>query len=126
MRECKVRPLGTRVIVELDELPGQIGSIYLPDGAYMEAEGFATVLRVGPGHWTKSGKRIPVPLEEGDRVLVIRLHERTSTQEGLQAVPEIGPGRLVLNALQDILGVVEDEGPEPQAQKAQSSGTPNP
>lgn len=101
MRVTKV--IGDKVLVQLEELPSKVGSILLPQGSYTGKEAVATVLKVGTGISTRKG-RVPLDLKEGDRVCVVRQHEKTDTQEMIQAV--LGDGMLILPS-SAILYVVE-------------------
>ncbi|MBI3979399.1 MAG: co-chaperone GroES [Chloroflexi bacterium] len=65
----KVVPLGDRVVVkplERDEVTRS--GIVLPDTA-KEKPQEGRVLAVGPGRVDEAGKRVPMDLKEGDRVL---------------------------------------------------------
>ena len=65
----KLKPLGNRVVVEpLEEEEVTAGGIVLPETA-KEKPQKGTVLAVGPGERDENGKRIPLDVNEGDRVL---------------------------------------------------------
>lgn len=67
--KTKLSPLGSRVVIkplERDEITK--GGIVLPDTA-KEKPQEGRVLAVGPGDRDEDGKRIPVELKEGDKVL---------------------------------------------------------
>ena len=62
-------PLGERVVVQPNELDQQTkGGIYLPDTA-KEKPQEGEVVAVGPGRVSDDGKRIPMELAKGDRVI---------------------------------------------------------
>jgi len=66
----KARPLSDRVLLKRIEEKGEVkkGEIIIPDTAKekpMEGE----VISVGPGKMMEDGKRSPVDLKAGDRVL---------------------------------------------------------
>ena len=62
-------PLGERVVVQPIELDQQTkGGIYLPDTA-KEKPQEGEVVAVGPGRVSDDGKRIPMELSKGDRVI---------------------------------------------------------
>ena len=62
-------PLGERVIVQPIELDSQTkGGIFLPDTA-KEKPQEGEVVAVGPGRVADDGKRIPMELSKGDRVI---------------------------------------------------------
>ena len=65
----KIRPLNDRVLVKrLEEEEKTKGGIIIPDSAKEKpAEG--EVVAVGPGRLDDKGKRVPVELKAGDRVL---------------------------------------------------------
>jgi len=64
----KVRPLHDRVIVQrLDEGEQKVGGIIIPDTA-KEKPMQGEVVAVGPGRFDE-GKRVPMELKVGDRVL---------------------------------------------------------
>ena len=64
-----VRPLHDRIIVHrLDEGEQQIGGIIIPDSA-KEKPQQGTVIAVGNGRARKSGKRVPLDVKAGDRIL---------------------------------------------------------
>ena len=65
----KLKPLGSRVVVKpLEREEMTKSGIVLPDTA-KEKPQEGKVLAVGPGDRDEDGKRIPVELKEGDRVL---------------------------------------------------------
>ena len=67
--KLKLKPLGARVVVKaLEREEVTKSGIVLPDTA-KEKPQEGKVLAVGPGERDEDGKRIPVELKEGDRVL---------------------------------------------------------
>jgi len=65
----KVRPLADRVLVRpLEEDEVKKGSIIIPDTA-KEKPMQGEVIEVGPGKITEEGKKIPMDVKKGDRVL---------------------------------------------------------
>ncbi len=95
----KLKPLGDRVVVKpLEEEERTKGGIVLPDTA-KEKPQHGEVLAVGPGEWDeKGGKRIPLDVKVGDRVLYAKYAgTEVKTDDG-----EI----LILRA-NDILAIVE-------------------
>lgn len=64
-----LKPLGDRVIIKQDEMEAKTSSgLYLaPDSKEKPQTG--TVLAVGEGRFDKDGNRLPMPVEEGDRVV---------------------------------------------------------
>jgi chaperonin GroES len=66
---AKLQPLADRVLVKPIEKEEKTKSgIYLPDTA-KEKPQEGEVLAVGPGKMTDDGKRIPLDIKVGDRVL---------------------------------------------------------
>jgi len=65
----KIRPLNDRIlVVREDEENKTKGGIFIPDTA-KEKPRKGKVVAVGPGSRDESGKRIPLDVKEGDRVL---------------------------------------------------------
>lgn len=93
------KPLGDRVIVEpLEQEEMTAGGIYVPETA-KEKPQEGTVLAVGPGRILDNGKRAPMEVSEGDRVLFAKYAGTEFTANGNKPV-------LILNE-RDILAVVE-------------------
>ncbi|CAN5871705.1 MAG: co-chaperone GroES [Acidimicrobiia bacterium] len=94
----KLRPLGDRVVVEAeDELEQRTASgLVIPDTA-KEKPMIGEVLAVGPGALNDEGKRLPMDVKEGDKVLY-------SKYAGTEVKLE-GKEYLVLSA-RDVLAVV--------------------
>jgi chaperonin GroES len=66
----KLRPLGDRVIVKpVTREEKTKGGIYLPDTASKEKPMEGTVIAVGPGRIMDDGKRTPVDVNAGDRIV---------------------------------------------------------
>jgi chaperonin GroES len=64
-----LKPLGDRIVVEPAEREERTASgIILPETA-KEKPQEGTVLAVGPGRRDEEGKRIPMDIKKGDRVL---------------------------------------------------------
>ena len=93
----KIRPLNDRVLVKrLEEEEKTKGGIIIPDSAKEKpAEG--EVIAVGPGRLDDKGKRVPVELKAGDRVLF--------SKYGGTDVKLDGQDYLIMRE-DDILGVV--------------------
>lgn len=67
--KTNIRPLGDRVVVKAVERPEQTKSgLFLPDTA-QEKPQEAIVVAVGPGKLQDDGKRTPIDLKVGDKVL---------------------------------------------------------
>ena len=68
--KVKIRPLQDRVLIKrIDELEQIRGGIIIPDTA-KEKPQEAEVIAVGPGKLDDDGKRLPVDVKVGDKVLV--------------------------------------------------------
>ncbi len=68
--DFQIRPLADRVVVKPQEREEKTkGGIYLPDTASKEKPQEGTIMAVGEGRLDDSGKRIPVAVKRGDRVL---------------------------------------------------------
>jgi len=66
----KIRPLHDRVVVKRIETQEQIrGGIIIPDTA-KEKPQEAEVIAVGPGKVNDEGKRSPMDVKTGDRILI--------------------------------------------------------
>jgi len=66
----KVRPLADRILVKRVEEEGVVrGSIIIPDTA-KEKPQEGKVVAVGPGRLGEDGKRMPMELKKGNRILM--------------------------------------------------------
>ena len=66
----KVRPLADRILVKREDPSETVrGGIIIPDTA-KEKPQEARVVAVGPGKVDDAGKRTPLELKKGDRILV--------------------------------------------------------
>jgi chaperonin GroES len=69
MAVIKMKPLRDKVVVQrLEEEEKKVGGIIIPDTA-KEKPIQGKVVAVGPGALDKDGKRIPLEVKKGDRVL---------------------------------------------------------
>src|SRR5216684_93204 len=67
-----LKPLGDRVLVEpVEEKEVKKGGVIIPDTA-KEKPTEGIVRAVGPGKLDEDGKRIPIEVKEGDRVLITK------------------------------------------------------
>jgi len=97
--KVKVRPLADRVVVEPYEEDEEMrGGLYIPDTA-KEKPQQGTVVAVGPGRVSDDGERIPVELDEGDRVLYGKYSPTEVTVDGQD---------LLIIKESDVLAVLED------------------
>jgi chaperonin GroES len=66
----KVRPLADRILVKREDAAETVrGGIIIPDNA-KEKPQEAKVVAVGPGKVDDNGKRTPLELKKGDRILI--------------------------------------------------------
>ncbi len=93
-----VRPLHDRVLLKrLEEKEVVKGGIIIPDTA-KEKPQEAEVLAVGPGKLDENGKRMPIDVKKGDRVLIGK-YSGTDLK--------IGDDEVVIVREDEILGVIE-------------------
>lgn len=70
VKKISLKPLGNRVLVQRLEAEETVkGGIILPDSAKKKQE-TARVVAVGPGKKLEDGKVLPIPVKEGDLVLL--------------------------------------------------------
>ena len=99
MASTFLKPLGERVVVKVMEVEEKTsGGILLPQTATKEKPQEAEVLAVGPGKLLDDGKRAPMDVREGDRVVFAKY---AGTE-----VKSHGEEFLVI-AEKDILAIVE-------------------
>jgi chaperonin GroES len=68
--DFRIRPLADRVVVKPQEKEERTrGGIFLPDTASKEKPQEGTIMAVGEGKLDDNGKRTPVAVKAGDRVL---------------------------------------------------------
>lgn len=68
-KKTGIKPLGNRVLVmRIEEEQQTKGGIIVPDTA-KEKPQQGKVVEVGPGRMTEGGKRVPVGVKKGDKVL---------------------------------------------------------
>ncbi len=97
--KTNIRPLGDRVVVKAVDREEQTKSgIYLPDTA-KEKPQEAIVVAVGPGKLQDNGTRVPIDLNEGDRILFSK-YSGTEIKQGTEEY-------LILRE-SDILAVIAD------------------
>ncbi len=94
----QLKPLGSRVVVKaLEREEITKSGIVLPDTA-KEKPQEGKVMAVGPGDRDEAGKRIPVELKEGDRVLFQKYAGTEFKMDGEE---------LLILSEKDILAIVE-------------------
>ncbi len=65
----KIKPLGDRVLIEPLREEKKKGGIILPDTVEKERPEKGRVVAVGPGKVDDNGKKIPMNVKKGDKVL---------------------------------------------------------
>lgn len=93
----QIRPLGDRVVVKVVKVEKTAGGIVLPETA-QEKPQLGEVIAAGPGTLDKDGKRMPMDVQKGNRVLFAKY---AGTEVKLD-----GEEYLLLSE-KDILGIVE-------------------
>ena len=92
------QPLGDRVAVRrVEEQAKTKGGIIIPD-TVKEKPQEGEVVAVGPGAWDEHGKRVPMAVKSGDRILFGKWSGTEVKLEGED---------LIIMKESDILGVVE-------------------
>lgn len=82
----KIRPLHDRVIVlREEEEQKSTGGIIIPDTA-KEKPQRGKVIAVGPGKFSKDGKRIPMDVKAGDRVFFTKYSGTDIKIDGVEHV----------------------------------------
>ena len=81
-KKLSLRPLGDRLIVQrLEQEETLKGGIILPDTAKKKQE-MAKVIAVGKGKLTEEGKTLPMPVKEGETILVDKYCGQEVTIDG--------------------------------------------
>jgi len=95
-----VRPLHDRIIVQrIDEGEQKVGGIIIPDSA-KEKPQQGTVIAVGNGKANDKGKRIPLDVKAGDRILFGKYSGQEIKLEGQE---------YFIMKEDDVLAVLEDK-----------------
>ena len=69
LNAAAVKPLADRVVVRaLEETEQMRGGLYIPDTA-KEKPQQGEIVAVGPGKYDENGKRVPMDVKAGDKVL---------------------------------------------------------
>ena len=98
--DFRIRPLGDRVVVKPADREAQTkGGIFLPDTANKERPMEGLVLAVGEGRLDDNGRRVPMHVKAGDKVLFAKY---SGTEHKVDDVEY-----LILSE-KDILGVIQD------------------
>ncbi|NPV07128.1 MAG: co-chaperone GroES [Anaerolineae bacterium] len=95
---ANLKPLADRVVVEpLEEEQVTATGVYLPDTA-QERPMKGSVIAVGPGRLDDNGKRVPLEVKEGDKVLYAKY-------AGTEV--KLGDKELLVLKESDILAIIE-------------------
>ena len=95
-----VRPLHDRIIVQrIDEGEQKVGGIIIPDSA-KEKPQQGTVIAVGNGKTNDNGKRIPLDVKAGDRILFGKYSGQEIKLDGQE---------YFIMKEDDVLAVIEDK-----------------
>ncbi len=79
-----VKPLADRVVIRaLEEAEQMRGGLYIPDTA-KEKPQQGEIVAVGPGKYDENGKRVPMDVKAGDKVLYGKYSGTEVTVEGEQ------------------------------------------
>lgn len=96
--KTKLQPIGNRVLVQRLEAETAVkGGIILPDSAKKKQE-TAKVVALGSGKYDKNGKLIPIPVKEGDTILM----DKYSGQE-----VSVDDEEFIILRADDIIAIVE-------------------
>jgi chaperonin GroES len=69
-KEMKIKPIKDHIVVQrIEDEEKKVGSIIIPDSA-KEKPMTAQVIAVGSGKVLKDGKKLPLEVKVGDRVLI--------------------------------------------------------
>ena len=98
--DFRIRPLADRVVVkpvEREEMTK--GGIYLPDTASKERPMEGTILAVGDGRVDDNGKKVPMNVKVGDKVLFAKYSGTEYKVDDIE---------YLILAEKDILGIIQD------------------
>ena len=94
----KLKPLGDRILVKrVEEEETKKGGIIIPDTA-KEKPQQGEVVAVGPGRVDDTGKKIPMELKKGDRILF-------GKYSGSEV--KLGDEEYLIMREEDVLGIIE-------------------
>jgi len=98
--DFRIRPLADRVVVKPVEREERTkGGIYLPDTASKERPMEGTILAVGEGRLDDNGRRVPMNVKAGDKVLFTKYGGTEYKIDDIEY--------LILSE-KDILGVIQE------------------
>jgi chaperonin GroES len=98
--DFRIRPLADRVVIKPVEREEKTkGGIYLPDTASKERPMEGTILAIGDGRVDDNGKKVPMNVKVGDKVLFAKY---SGTEYKVDDV------EYLILAEKDILGIIQD------------------
>lgn len=98
-QKSKLKPLGNRVLAKREDAEETVkGGILLPDSAKKKQE-TAIVVAVGTGKQGKDGQVVPVPVQEGDKILMDKYAGQEVTVEGEE---------FIIVRADDVIAVIEE------------------
>ena len=98
--DFRIRPLADRVVIKPAEREERTkGGIYLPDTASKERPMEGTILAVGEGRLDDNGRRVPMNVKVGDKVLFTKYGGTEYKVDDVEY--------LILSE-KDILGVIQE------------------
>ena len=98
-KKVSIKPLGDRVLVQRVEQEETLkGGIILPDSAKKKQE-MAIVISIGKGKITSEGKTLPMPVNNGDKILMDKYSGQEVTVDNEEYV--------VLRS-DDIIAIIQD------------------
>ena len=70
MSECVLQPVNDRIVIrKAGKREKTAGGIFLPENSQDKNVLQGEVLKVGPGAFTVEGRRLPMPVKEGDIII---------------------------------------------------------
>jgi len=98
--DFRIRPLADRVVIKpADREEKTKSGIYLPDTASKERPMEGTVLAIGEGRLDDNGRRVPMNVKAGDKVLFAKYSGTEYKVDDIEY--------LILSE-KDILGIIQD------------------
>jgi chaperonin GroES len=98
--DFRIRPLADRVVVKpADREEMTKSGIFLPDTATKERPMEGTILAIGEGRLDDSGRRIPLSVNVGDKVLFTKYGGTEYKADQIE---------YLILAEKDILGIIQD------------------
>ena len=99
---AKIKPLGDRVLIEPLREEKRKGGIILPDTVEKERPEKGKIVAVGPGKVDDNGKKIPMSVKKGDKVLFTKYGPNE-----IKIDSPAGEKEYLIAREEDILAIVE-------------------